>query len=321
MTNEGQLTLKTIAIDKDATVANTGTITVGDANVVNNGTIVNDGTFAIGNYTFTNKGAFEQNKTISANTGRFVNNGTLTVNATTSLNIENAAANAAKGLAAGIINVEEGGALNATTNKTVTNVSTINVNGGALNENAASTLIQSNAAARINVGEKGAIKFNGTTGVTAGFVINEGTVSGTCNVLAETATTAEELAAATATYVFVSGDMEITSLPENKNFYLTGGTITLGNDISVSKSSIIVTGDVTITAKDGTATLTLFNYNQDAWGYGVNANNVVDGGKLTIANGVTLSATAATNLIKVNGGQIVCNGTIDSSKVTVVEKF
>lgn len=322
VTNEGQLTLKTIAIAKDATVANTGTITIGDATVVNNGTIVNDGTFTIGNYTFANKGEFEQNKMISAgNTGKFVNNGTLTVNATTSLNIENAAADATQGLTAGIINVEEGGALNATTNKTVTNASTINVNGGALNENAASTLIQNATAARINVGEKGAIKFNGTTGVTGGFVINEGTATGACNVLAETATTAEELATATATYIFVSGDMEITSLPENKNFYLTGGTITLGNNITVNKSSVIVTGDVTIAAKGETATLTLFNYDQNAWGYGANANNVVDGGKLTIAKGVTLSATTTTNLIKVNGGQIVCNGTIDSEKVTVVEKF
>ena len=320
VTNEGNLTLKSIAIDEDATVANTGTITVGDGDVTNNGTIVNDGTFTIGTNTFTNKGTFTQKKTISTsknNTtsaiGKFMNHGTLTVNATTSLNIENAAADATQGLAAGIINVEEGGALNATTDKTVTNESTINVNGGELNENAASTLIQNDAAARINVGENGAIKFNASTGVTAGFVMTDAdaTVTGTCSRVAVTVTTVEELQAVTAGgNVYITGNLTVENdmFPANTQYYLAGGTITLAEDVTMNNSSIHVVGNVTLNTNVQTgATLKLVTGG---------SNDILAGGKLTIAQGVTINADNTLNLTVKNGGSIDIQGKLGNN-VTV----
>lgn len=315
VTNEGQLTLKSIAIAKDATVANTGTITVGDAGVVNNGTIVNDGTFAISNYTFANKGTFEQNKSLTVGTGKFVNNGTLNVSAnTTNVTIENAAANAAQGLAAGIINVEKDATLTASSSRTIINASTINVD-GTLTESAAGVLVQTAAAARINVSETGKINFatgTNTTGVTGGFVINEGTAGGgTCGVLAEVVTTVEELNAATAINLYVSGNLQIASLPAAKNLYLAGGTLTLTTDVAVSGGSIIVIGDVTIaTNVQAGATLTLYNYNSN--------NNVIKaGGKLTLGKNVTLDADNATNLVVEAGGDFVRGEGTVGTNVTV----
>lgn len=316
VTNEGQLTLKTIAIDEDATVANTGTITLAGANVVNNGTIVNDGTFAIGANSFANKGTFEQNKAISTSgAGKFVNNGTLTVNAATGIAIENAAANATQGLAAGIINVEKDATLTASNGKTITNNSTINVNEGTLNESNASALVQNEAAARINVGEKGTIKFNGTTGVKAGFVMTDAdaTVTGTCSQVAETVTTVEELNAATATNLYITGNLEVATLPASKNLYLAGGKLTLTqSEVTVSGGSIIVVGDVTIAAKDAQtgATLKLYNYNS-------NNNTIKAGGKLTLGKGVTLDADNATNLVVEAGGDFVRGEGTVGANVTV----
>ena len=323
VTNEGQLTLNNIAIAKDATVANTGTITVGNAKVVNNGTIVNeeDGTFEIGANEFTNKGTFEQKGEISTTktTGKFVNNGILNVNADTKISIENAAADATKGLAAGEINVEEG-TLSTASGYTITNKSTINVNKGTLTEGAASTLIQTDAAARINVSENGTISFNKTkTGVTAGFVMTDAdanVINGTSDeakkVLAETVTTVEELNTATATNLYITGNLEIASLPASKNMYLAGGTLTLTTNVTVSGGSIIVVGDVAIAAKDAQtgATLTLYNYNS-------NNNKVLAGGKLTLGKGVTLNADNATNLVVEAGGDFVRGEGTVGANVTV----
>ena len=316
VTNEGQLTLKTIAIAKDATVANTGTITVGGANVVNNGTIVNDGTFAIDANSFVNKGVFTQNGTISATktTGKIVNNGTLTVNADTKVTIENNAANALQGLAAGVINVEKG-TLSTASGYTITNKSTINVNEGTLTEGAASTLVQNDAAARINVSENGTISFNKTTtGVTDGFVMTDAEANVTngdkCNRVAETVTTVEELQAAKAANVYITGNLTVENdmFPANKQFYLAGGTITLAEDVAMSNSSIHVVGNVTLNTNVQTgATLKLVTGG---------SNDILAGGKLTIAQGVTINADNALNLTVKNGGSIDIQGKLGNN-VTV----
>ena len=327
--NQGTLTLKSIEIQEGKTLTITketvpATLTLGDANIVNNGTIDNKGVFALNGQEFTNNGIFNQDGEFGATASgsKFVNaaGAELNINAdvtsawagasgTVGLTIENQPENVADKLPAAEITIAEGAKLVANrADYPVVNDGIINVN-GQLEETAAGAVDQStNRDARIYVNEGANAGFatTGTSKITNGYVVKDANVArfedGTVNhtyiaVNATSETIDDAKADPDAVTIFMNGNFEADdNFFSGKFFILTGGTITFTEDATISGAEVHAAGNVTFTTSDEDG----IDLTVPDEGLKVYAE-----GKLTLTEGVKLTASSAAKVIIENGGDIV----------------
>lgn len=313
ITNEGVLTLNGIKINT-LTNEGSGKVTIGDTGVTNEGTITNEGEFNFDNNEFNNNGTFYQKDVVKGD-GEFKNNAgaTLNITANTTLKITNAAASDTK--AAAVINVtgKSGGdvTLTADATNTLTNEGVINMNAySVLKEGADGAITQENGAT-INVAANATLtRFNGTSALGGGYVVvaKDGTVTNpaTADLVAFNITKDADIAVAAGTSgvntLFINADLNVTDgnvgSINDKNLVLNKNLV-LKNDLGMSSVSVIVAGNVKITA-DGSAR----NFQLAG-----TANVINKGASLTIGENVTLKGDAGSEL-KASGSLIADGGTI-----------
>ena len=345
--NQGTLTLKSIEIQEGKTLTITketvpATLTLGDANIVNNGTIDNKGVFALNGQEFTNKGIFNQEGEFGATASgsKFVNaaGAKLNINAdvtsawagasgTVGLTIENQPENVADKLPAAEITIAKDAKLVANQAAyPVINNGIINVN-GQLEETGVGAIDQSaNRDARIYVNKGANAGFGAATSkITNGYVVKDAEVArfvrnGVNNARVAMNATSENIAAVKADTdaltIFMNGSFEADkAFFSNKYFILNDGTIKFTENAEVSGAGIYVAGNVTFTTDEPTGiTLTLDKLgSQDL--------TIYAGGKLTLDEGVKLTADAVDEVIQENGAEFVYDSTKNiGTNVKIVRK-
>ena len=303
--NEGQLTLKTIAIteDKTLTITENGQLYLGDNFVTNNGTIVNDGLFDMNNFDFTNNGQFDINSNFSGRNGEFANEAGAELNINCNLTTGSSGSRvfitneAATGEAeAAVINVAKEATLTINQSQPIENDGIINVYGKIVEGNTA--LKQDADAARINVFDEATLQLNSAaTGVKGGYIMPTQfaeVTNGTNAPVAATVTAGSNLNTLNPdinTYI-MNGNFtfDATEGPKYyaKNLVFTGGTITIAENYTMGMAGNVVfegnttlrNGASTLSSTTQVATLKL-NGNQ----------NYVKEGKLTVGNKVKLDLT------------------------------
>ena len=345
--NQGTLTLKSIKIQEGKTLTITeetvaAKLTLGDANIVNNGTVNNKGVFALNGQEFTNNGIFNQDGEFNATASgsKFVNaaGAELNINAdvtsawagasgTVGLTIENQPENVADKLPAAEITIAKDAKLVANQAAyPVINDGIINVN-GQLEETGVGAIDQSaNRDARIYVNKGANAGFAAATSkITNGYIVKDAEVArfvrnGVNNARVAMNATSENIAAVKADTdaltIFMNGSFEADkAFFSNKYFILNDGTIKFTENAEVSGAGIYVAGNVTFTTDEPTGiTLTLDKLgSQDL--------TIYAGGKLTLDEGVKLTADAVDEVIQENGAEFVYDSTKNiGTNVKIVRK-
>ena len=276
LTPGADLTIEAMDSDRGTLVLN--------ADFTNNGEMTL-GAINAGSHKFINNGTVTLN---GAYTGTFENNAgaTLNINATqTSMNLTNAAADATKKLAAGVVNVAVSATLQGDAGYIITNNGIINV-AGALVENAGGSIVQNSSddARIIAQSEKAGIVLVAGASITKGYIVIlvETQITNPNNQVAYNLTDEEAVVPASAGTVFVNTDIDGTWLTTNasKNLIIYDSNIELADDADVILTgTFTVAGDATVSLVSGAdnATLTL----------GSGANKIDLGASLTLCKGLT----------------------------------
>ena len=340
--NEGQLTLKTIAIPekKTLTIAEkkgtvTPTLTLGDDEVVNEGTIVNNGVFNMNNFDFTNKGQFDINSTLYGTKKNFANEAGAELNINCNLTTGTTGSsvkftNAAKtsNAEAAVINVAEGSTLSINQNYTVDNKGIINVYGKIVEGNTA--LKQTDADAVIYVFDNATLQLQpyATCGVRGGNIMptKDANVTGnnyapiSAEVTASTDLT--KLNPDVNTYIMKGNFTLKKNDPDKTDKYAAnklvfeGGTITLEDGYTFSASKrVLFYGNTTFknNAKDlNTATGATFKF--------IIANNDATACKLIVEKGVKLDCSVTNSLRLREGASVDTSkgGTVNGTPVQIL---
>lgn len=318
-TDAGTLTLTPTNLTIEAMDATKGTVNLNE-NMTNEGTITL-GTVDMGSYTFTNNGTVTLN---GAFDGKFENNAgaTLNINANVdAMTLTNAAADAAEGKAAGVVNIAAGVELKAAdaTDAKVTNSGTINVS-GTLTEGEDGALVQNDDNARINAMSKDAeIVLESTAKLTDGYIVilvdNNVTGAATGEPVAYNLTSAADASEApgNATTIFVNCVLDNTQLSSiaRKNL-IVYQNIKLAADAAVT-GDFEVAGNVQIenTATNDKSTEVTLTLNNAA------TNVVNEGASLKLDKKVKLKGSAAGTTLDVNGGFDMNGGSIDGTTLGI----